>query len=122
MIKGKTKIVLTDVNTGKQEVHEDTNMVTNAVKYLMNMEMGNNANPEEYVMPVSTNALGGLLLFDGTLKEDADNVHFPSSDQAHLVGYAGQETNTYDKMAGSINSAESGRSDTGYTNVWDFGT
>ena len=31
MLKGKTIIELTDVNTGKKEVHEDENMFTNAL-------------------------------------------------------------------------------------------
>ena len=34
MLKGKTIIELTDVNTGKVERHEDENMVTNALKHI----------------------------------------------------------------------------------------
>lgn len=119
-IKGKTKIILTDVNTGEQEIHEDTNMVTNAIKYIMGISTMCNYRPNERLLPLASNMLGGLMLFDGDLTEDADNVHFPT--EAHLVGYAGRETNTSDKMAGSFNSAESGRTSTGYTSVWDFGT
>ena len=32
MLKGKTTIELTDVNSGKVEVIEDTNMITNALQ------------------------------------------------------------------------------------------
>ena len=72
------------------------------------------------LLPVATKALGGLFLFDGTLTEDVNNVHFPMN--VHLIGHAGQSTNTASKLGGSINTAESGRTDTGYVNVWDFST
>ena len=38
MLKGHTKIVLTDVKTGKQEVHEEDNLITNAINKIINME------------------------------------------------------------------------------------
>lgn len=36
MLKGKSVIELTDVHTGKKEVHEDTNLVTDAVSAILN--------------------------------------------------------------------------------------
>ena len=36
MLKGKTVIELTDVKTGQKEIHEDTNMVTEAVADVLN--------------------------------------------------------------------------------------
>ena len=36
MIKGKTKIELTNVHTGEVEVIEEENMVTNALQYIFN--------------------------------------------------------------------------------------
>ena len=36
MLKGKTKIELTDVYTGEVEVIEEENMVTNALQYIFN--------------------------------------------------------------------------------------
>ena len=36
MLKGKSVIELTDVHTGKKEVYEDTNLVTNAISDILN--------------------------------------------------------------------------------------
>ncbi len=120
MIKGNVRIELKDENTGKVTVHEEHNMVTDALKYVIGQCISNGANPSEAVFPICTKALGGLWLFDDKLTEDASNIHMPMN--AHLVGHAGQSLNTDDVMRGSLNSAESGPTDTGYVNVWDFST
>ena len=120
MLKGHTKIILTDVKTGKQEIHEDDNLVTNALNKIINIEMAMNHAPNTRILPIATNALGGIMLFDGELTEDEDNIHFPV--EAHLVGYANTSMNTSDKYRGSWNSQESGKTENGYVAVWDFGT
>lgn len=120
MLKGKTKIILTNVETGEQEVHEDENLVTNALDKIINIEMAMNHVPNTRILPLATNALGGIMLFDGELTEDPDNIHFPV--EAHLVGYANQAVNTTDVYRGSYNSIESGKTADGYVSVWDFGT
>ena len=120
MIKGHTKIILTNVETGEQEVHEDDNLVTNALDKIINIEMSMNHQPNQYILPIATNALGGIMLFDGPLTESVDNIHFPT--EAHLVGYANTSVNTSDTHRGSYNSAESGKTDDGFVSVWDFGT
>ena len=119
-MKGKTKIILTNVETGEQEVHEDTNLITDALDKIINIEMAMNQAPNTHLLPIATKALGGLMLFDGPLTEDPSNIHFPVD--AHLVGYANQSTNTTDKYRGSYNTIESGKTDTGFVSVWDFGT
>ena len=119
-MKGKTKIILTNVETGEQEIHEDNNLVTNALDKLINIEMAMNQTPNTNILPIATKALGGIMLFDDELTEDADNISFPV--EAHLVGYAGQSVNTSDVNRGSYNSAESGKTEDGYVCVWDFGT
>ena len=119
-MKGKTKIILTNVETGEQEVHEDNNLITNALDKIINIELAMNYAPNSHLLPFATNALGGLMLFDGELTEDPDNIHFPS--EAHLVGYADRTVNTTDKYRGSFNSIESGKLENGYASVWDFGT
>ena len=120
MLKGKTKIILTNVETGEQEIHEDENLVTNALDKLINLEMAVNHQPNSRILPLATNALGGIMLFDGELTETPDNIHFPV--EAHLVGYANQSVNTTDIFRGSYNSVESGKTADGYVSVWDFGT
>lgn len=119
-MKGHTKIILTNVETGEQEVHEDENLITNALDKIINIEMAMNHAPNDRILPIATNLLGGIMLFDGELTEDPDNIHFPA--EAHLVGYAGQSVNTDDKYRGSYNSVESGKTQTGFVSVWDFGT
>ncbi len=120
MLKGHTKIELTDVNTGEKTVVEEDNLVTNAVQYLLAFENKLNRQPTSDLFPIAKNALGGLMLFDDVLAEDPNNMGFPSN--AVLVGYAGQTTNTEDTMAGSLNTAESGENGQSYVNVWDFST
>lgn len=124
MIKGKAKIELFNAKTGKLEKSvEEHNLVTNALRYLINIAAICDAAPDDYVFPIATKALGGIMLFDGNLTEDKDNVHFPPVDKGvHLVGYASNDTNTSDINRGSFNSAESGPTANGYKSVWDFGT
>jgi len=120
MMKGHTKIILTNVETGEQVVHEDDNLITKAIDKIINIEMSMNHAPNNRVLPIATNALGGIMLFDGELTESEDNIHFPS--EAHLVGYANTGVNTSDTKRGSWNSVESGKIENGYVSVWDFGT
>ena len=119
-MKGKTTIILTNVETGEQEIHEDENLITNALDKIININVAMNLALDSYVLPFATKALGGIMLFDGKLEEDPDNIHFPA--EAHLVGYAGQSVNTSDSHRGSFNAIESGRTGTGFVSVWDFGT
>ena len=120
-MKGHTKIELFNAKTGELEKsYEKDNLVTNAVKYLIAWQTMAGRTMNESVFPIAKNALGGLLLFDNTLTEDADNIAFPSD--AKLVGYAARDTNTSDSMRGSLNSLETHKTDTGYVSVWDFGT
>ncbi|MGN0270525.1 MAG: hypothetical protein ACI4CX_07515 [Candidatus Weimeria sp.] len=121
MIKGHTKIELFDAATGNKEFqYEKDNLVTNAVQELIafNTMIGRGLN--DNVFPISTNALGGIMLFDSALDEDVKNVNFPSN--AKLVGYAARDTNSSDTMRGSLNAVESHETANGYVSVWDFGT
>ena len=122
MIKGKLQIELKDEKTGRIERHEEENMVTNAVANLLGLATmaGYSTNQMRELIPISQKALGGIFLFDGTLDEDPDNIHFPMD--VHLTGCAGRVANGTSKIIGSFNASESGRTDTGYTSVWDFST
>ena len=119
-MKGKTTIILTNVETGEQEIHEDENLITNALDKLININVAMGFNLNDYVLPFANKALGGIMLFDGNLTEDPDNIHFPT--EAHLVAYASQDANTEDTHRGSYNVTESGKTATGFVSVWDFGT
>lgn len=121
MLKGKIQIDLHDVVTGEDERIIHHNMVTNALKDFIQIDTRYGTTfPYDDSMPLTTQSLGGLLLFDGALQEDVANTIFPSD--VHLVGYAGQSVHTDTLMQGSINSVESGAFEDGYRHVWDFGT
>lgn len=119
-MKGKTTIILTNVETGEQEVHENENLITNALDKIIGINVAMNFALNSYILPIASKALGGIMLFDNTLTEDVDNIHFPV--EAHLVGYAGQDVNSADTHRGSFNALESGLIENGFVSVWDFGT
>lgn len=120
LVKGRTKIELFDAKTGKrQKVVESSNLVTNALNHLINFDVMGNNNLDAYVFPIAAKALGGIMLFDGDIAEDANNIYFPTS--VHLVGHADRSNGTT-PLRGSFNSLESGVTEDGYRSVWDFGT
>ena len=109
MIKGKTKIELTNVNTGEVEVIEEENMITNALQYIFNplgyIKTGSTMYGSEYVNYYAT-LTGGLLLLDKAVTEDADNIFLDTS-----VGLTGcavyNQQNTSDQtLRGSFNATE----------------
>ena len=126
MLKGHLQIELRNEKTGQVERHEQDNMVTSAVAKVLGLESCHNALAQSSgsylcnLLPVGKKALGGIFLFDGALEENADNVHFPMN--VHLTGNAGRKQDTSGKRVGSLNELESGKTDTGYVNVWDFST
>ena len=119
MLKGHVKIDIHNHNSGFTERFEQDNMVTNALNYVIPNWIGSNNKPNDEIMPLATRALGGLMLFDGELTEDADNIFFPN--EAHLIASAGQGTDSSNPRGGSKNSSESKELSTGYQNVWEIG-
>ena len=120
-MKGRAKIELFDAKTGElKEVREETNLVTNATKYMLAFLNKINRAPGSEVFPICSRALGGIMLFNEEIDEDPENIEFPIANQ--LIGYAGRETNVSNPQAGSMNPLETINEDDGYTTVWDFGT
>lgn len=107
---------------------EQHNTVTNAIENRIALDVARGTygllHEEEAKsvesIPLPTRGLGGVWLFDHNL---SGHIHFPSN-EAHMVGYAGQSVNTSDPFAGSINTLESGALEekNGYKNTWDFST
>ena len=121
-IKGHVKVELFDAKTRElvRKIEKD-NLVTSALaKLINNIAGGADGQIDDMVMPIATKALGGIMLFDGTLTADADNVEFPSG--VSLLGYGLRDVNTSNTKRGSLNAAESGAIYNGYRSVWDFGT
>ena len=109
MLKGTMKIEMTDVNTGQTETVLEQNMVTNALANIFK-PLGLVKDPGRMYdgfAPYYQKLLGGLLLFDNTIEENADGLYPPAN--AGLVGCAvyGQQNNTTGKVRGSFNQTES---------------
>lgn len=121
-IHGHATFELFDAETGElvQKIEKD-NLVTEAVTRLVDTVAGGAPDQmSNLVMPIATKALGGLMLFNGTLDEDESNYTFPMN--VDLVAWGARGTNTSNTKAGSLNAAESGAISGGYRSVWDFGT
>ena len=112
MLKGKTIIELTDVKTGKVERREDDNMVTNALQHIFE-PLGHYKNPAKLftdtsnMVPFYQNLLGGLLLFDGEITENAEQVYAPSSVNLTACGVYGRQNDTTNTCRGDYNMTES---------------
>ena len=128
MLIGKSVIELTDVHTGQVEKYEDSNLVTEAVRDVLNANiMGvlydstafNNANGENWMLPLNKNIMGGILLYQNEIEEREDNIYAPLTNP--LIGYASDDANnTTDIRRGSRNLTESKVIDGGYRFVWDL--
>ena len=122
-LHGHTKITLTDVETGKEEVIEEDNIVTNAVRDLLKRDYYSLINASK-ILPIR-NMYAGVACFASALDEDADKYEFPSEATAALTAYAGDEAHsTGNTLRGNPNNAESGQTadGRGYKFVWDFST
>lgn len=132
MIKGKTLIELTDVNTGKVERYEDNNMLTNAIDLYIavaaawcaytTQRFGESAETLPK-FPISDGILGGIKLFQNTIGENADNYVMPNVADNTVVGYASYDTSDgTDTKRGSRNVEETTAIENGMQIVWDFAT
>ena len=122
-MKGHTKIILTDKKTGKQEVYEDDNMVTNALsKMFENCGLMNypNADRDNYIPQL----LGGIMGFDTALTEDPDNIYTPAGVEMIFNGSTLNTTDAGYSELGIYMADESGwnADHTAYTFVYEFMT
>lgn len=123
MLKGHATIELTNVHTGKKEVVEHDNLITNVVSDHMN-RFAPLMSVDTYASnftPLYNAAMGGILLFENQLNVDVNNIAFPFDNG--LTGYASNDANnTTDTKRGSRNLTESAKLSNGYKYVWDFTT
>ncbi|MCR0611708.1 hypothetical protein MKD05_10960 [[Clostridium] innocuum] len=126
MLKGKMKIELTDIHTGKRETVLEQNMVTNALANIFK-PMGLDKSPAKLLNgmnPYYQTVLGGMLLFDTPIEENADNLYPPSG--VNLIGCAsyGVQNNTTGTLRGGFNQTESelNMADRYMKYVYDFTT
>lgn len=126
MLKGKMKIELTDVHAGETETVLEQNMVTNALAKIFK-PMGLDKSPGKMLNgmnPYYQTVLGGLLLFDAEIEENANNLYPPSG--VNLIGCAsyGVQNNTTGTLRGGFNQTESelNMTDRYMKYVYDFTT
>lgn len=134
MLKGKTTIELTDVNTGEKKVYEDHNMVTNFTKYIFKNIGGlwqkshfYDSNPSGYFAesynPYRTNMLGGLLLFDNEIDPKGGETIFAPTN-ANMIGCGAYNFTSTNNVRGSYNPSESyyNSQEKSMKYVYDFAT
>lgn len=131
LIRDDTKKV--DEQLEKLIEYKDENIITNAIsnaanrpfEYRLRDNMSNGgdsyiSNFYQSLLPLPTNGLGGILLWESHLDNNPDNVIPPTNIQN--VGYAGNAYAGTNSRRGSYNQNESGNITNGFRNVWDFGT
>ena len=126
-IKGKTTFELTDVNTSKVEVIEDSNMITNGLQEFLRTYgyFGCDILNTDTIRNSSlwVNLLGGLFLFDTALDEDVNNTFMPAG--VKMIGNGSKDISNSGAVTelGSYNTTESGlQSDGSIKFVYDFST
>lgn len=120
-LHGHVRVETRDRWTGRVvDSQEKDNLVTSAISKIYKMAKGVNYQLWNWFTPIYSKALGGIMLFDGTLTESADNYLFPGG--VNLMGFAGQTANSSNPKGGSLNGSESLEGSNFYTSVWDFGT
>lgn len=126
MLKGHTKIELTNVHTGEKEVVEKHNLITNNLSNIVNFYLkhkGTLTGVGNEFYPLYDKFMGGIILFKEAIEENADKILLPSTGVDSITGYASNVVNTgSDIKKGSRNLTESMVLDNGFKYVWDFGT
>lgn len=129
MFKGKTEIILTDVNTGEVERYEEENMLTGA---LNSFYKGNpygllsHAHSLQAKFSGTRDAsllttAGGVLLFPNAITEDVNHLYEPLTNDT--TAYASNDSyDGTDAKRGAYSPRESHALPNGYQFVWNFST
>lgn len=134
-MQGKSKIQMINASTGiVEEQFEQKNIITNAMKNAFGVpsqyknQWHANTDIQGYCKELTTfynKGLGGILLWNEEITENADTVYPPFTTQN--VGRAGSAYSGSNVYRGTLNTNEtgpnlSGKIQIGWRNVWDFGT
>lgn len=119
---GHMTVILTDVHTGKKEVINEDNMMTNALqRYFSNLGLLNTHNINQSNMVEEL--LGGVLGFDTALSENVNLLHPPAGVKMTFNGSVGTLNNSAPTELGSYSADESGwQQDGSYVQTYDFST
>jgi len=120
-LKGIAKITITDVNTGKERISYDENLVTNAVADLFSNNIMGLADYTK-LLPVRS-LYAGCLLFNDNLTENANSYIPPDQGTNALIAHAGDESHTTaNPRRGNPNMVETVIGDTSVRHVWTWDT
>lgn len=126
MIKGHTRIELTNVKTGEKRVVEDDNLVTNAINKYFEFSLLKRNYFKKIENPMIDNYFGGLLLFQNQIEENVDNYLLPDGNLMVGNGCVNYSTGNNIPELGSYNAEESSYTiEKGIATrkyVYDFGT
>ena len=89
-LKGRTRIILENIDSRRREVYEDTNMMTDAIKAMFNSNYYGSMDYFRLMQNGVKDLLGGIMLFQDPLTEEASNIFPPSQAENKLIAHAGQ--------------------------------
>lgn len=91
-LEGRVSVRLHNPTTGKTEVIEGHNIVTNAVKDIFDSDLGGIVD-YDYLMPLYSKMFGGVLCFNQQLDDTVATTYaIPSEGTNSIIAHAGQTT------------------------------
>ena len=123
-LEGKVKVELFDAKTGElRQSVEGKNLVTNVIRDIFASNYLGSLNYNQ-MLPLVDFFFGGILCFQNTLTENADNYYPPTTSSNPIIAHAGQQTYTSAEadLTRGLPSAESEPVTNGYKRVWEFGS
>ncbi len=122
-LEGRVKIRLHNPTTGKTEIIEGKNLVTNAVKDIFDSNLGGIIDYDN-LMPLYQKMFGGVLCFSSALDDtDATAYAIPSASDNAITAHAGQATYADaadDLTRGNPNSTGLVLASGSVTQVWEW--
>lgn len=124
MLKGYTRIELTNTKTQEKRIIENSNRITDTPSLVLGSPFGQFSTPTKSIsyIPGYKTIFGGLLAYD---KPIPNNSNFPSIDSTLIAcGYYNYQNTLIDNRYGSYNQVESSINTTTKTctHVYDFQT
>ena len=120
-LEGRTRITLTDARTGKKEIHEHKNDVTNAVSYILNSNYSGES--DLFSLLPLRQFFSGVMCFGSAFNDLPTRV--PNQNVNALIAHAGDEAPTQQSSStrrGVPNFLEQVETDISLKQVWDFST
>lgn len=123
-LKGHCKITLSDDLTGKPtDIIEKDNMVTNAVRDVLNNNFGGFSNYASSVVNPLKKMFNGVMLFQEQIPENANGYAIPSDLVNPMIGNAGPDPHSSASIyRGNPNGGESQETSNSVKFVWDWAT